>query len=457
MPNVGKIPVNEPVNKSVKEPLFKVSFVAKSAPQSLRFSRKAKSSLSLDLAFWKQFAKNVWEKQAKAYQNISTPLLELDENEIFSLLVLFSERCRKSKNIDGMKLYVEGHRQFENETLVLLPKKTDRSLLGYHERMSEMFPDYCLVCDELLQVNHSKQDRLAEFTEELYKAVGFPNRFTEMGLYLGNYRKTPFGVHLDGCGVFSFPVVAKKTIRNWKPDYVASNPKLERSFKYAKHRSQSQVLTAQPGDMTYWPSKDWHVAESDGSFSATWSLGVWVDQNGSHDISTILTALVTEPLGKQTDSGMTAFDGLHSKSGEVTALPELYRRSIERMRRLSPDELESAFLKAWMSHTSKQGFKNRPPSTISITRQSVLQLRSLRSPVRWMKSKADKNIYYSFGSVTTEGSKSKDLLTLIKKMNSGGFVEIASSLKSTEKKEFDSLCKLASAGAFRVHIEIQKP
>jgi ribosomal protein L16 Arg81 hydroxylase len=429
-----------------------VSAVTKLLPalqkNDFRHDRRTTPLVRIDASFWKEFAETYWEKQAQVFKNISSPLLELDQNEIFLLLVLYSDRCRKSKNAEGMKFYVDGHRQFETETLRLLPKKSDRTLAGYHERMSELFPDYCLVCDELLQVNHTKQDKLIEFTRELYRAVGFPNRFAEMGLYLGNYRKTPFGVHVDGCGVFSFPVAGKKTFRIWKPDYVSLHPKLEQAFSYAKHKAHSQVLTARPGDMTYWPSQDWHIAESDGSFSATWSLGVWVDQKHSEDFAKILTALVSQMIGHDAASGMTTFKSLHSETGEVTALPELYKRSIESLRQISREQLDETFLKAWMSHTSKLAFKNRPPSDFSITRKSVIRLRSLHAPIQWMRSPIDRKIYYSFAGVLTEGSNSKSLLSLIQKMNNGEVISVATFVKATDVNEFESLSRLAAAGAF---------
>lgn len=410
-------------------------------------------SLLLDSAFWSRFSKTTWEKRATAFRDISSPLLELDEAEIFLALVLYSDRCRKLKTADGLKLYIEGQRQFESEVLRHLPKKSDQSLTGYHQRMNAQFADYCLVCDELLQVNHAKQDRLAEFTEALYKAVGFPNRFAEMGLYLGNYRKTPFGVHVDGCGVFSFPVVGKKTFRIWKPDYVAKHPSLERAFTYTKHKAHSQVLSAQPGDMTYWPSSDWHVAESDGSFSATWSLGIWVDQRLSVEVGALVTSLLTAANDLDAVSGTTPFTEIVASNGQMVGLPDLYQNSIDRLKALSSDQLGTAFLKSWMVHTSKQGFKNQPPFLApvkSLNRSSVIKLRNSKSQIRWMKSTTDQNYYYSFAGVVTEGSRSVAFLKLVKKLNAGDSLKVGASLKSSDKLEIKNLRLLASVGALSI-------
>ena len=108
--------------------------------------------------------------------------------------------------------------------------------------MEKYFSDYCLVCDELLQANQKNWKKLQEFTDTLFTHVGFPNQFVEMGLYLGNYRQTPFGVHVDGCGVFSFPVIGKKTFRLWKSEFGKQHPELDRAHDYSALKKNSQIL-----------------------------------------------------------------------------------------------------------------------------------------------------------------------------------------------------------------------
>lgn len=177
-----------------------------------------------------------------------------------------------------MKFFIDGHAQYHEEILELLPVSKDKSLLGYHRRMHELFEDYCLVCDELVQVAGLQWSLLGDFAMGLYRHVGFPVKFAEIGLYLGNYRTTPFGVHVDGCGVLSFPVEGEKHFRVWSPQIVAKNPRLKRSHEFRSFQKHSQLLVAKPGDMAYWPSAYWHIAESNGLFNATWSLGIWLDQ-----------------------------------------------------------------------------------------------------------------------------------------------------------------------------------
>ncbi|KYG62450.1 RNA methylase [Bdellovibrio bacteriovorus] len=405
-------------------------------------------SVALDQKFWKHFAKNIWEKQALALKNVKSGLLEMSAAEIFDLLVLYSDRCRKLNDPEGFKFYIDGFKAGPEDVLQVLPEKSDKSLLGYHQRMEAEFSDYCLVCDELLQVNLKKQHLLTDFTDELYRHVGFPNRFSEMGLYLGNYRQTPFGVHVDSCGVFSFPVVGTKNFRLWPAGYGEKHPALDRAFKYDKYKKDSVVIKAGPGDMVYWPSSAWHIAESDGSFSATWSLGVWVNQPHKEMFTDSLKDILSTKLGAKGDLPTTKFKSLHNKSGEVSELPQAYQDSLRTLQNLTSEELQEAFLKSWMKHISLQGFKTVPGVRLKLSYKSKIKLRSDRSLILWQQGVIKKNTYYfSFGGVLVE-SNSFPLLKLVQALNDRKAFVVGEFLKGkTAQADLKSLQTLADAGA----------
>ncbi|MNK55177.1 Cupin superfamily protein [compost metagenome] len=412
--------------------------------------RRSSKPALLDQKFWSHFAKNIWEQKPLVLKNVKSDLLEMGDAAIFDLLVLYSNRCRKLKNPEGFKFYINGLRTDDQDVLQVLPVKKDKTLLGYHARMNEMFSDYCLVCDELLKANLEKQALLTDFTDELYRHVGFPNRFSEMGLYLGNYRKTPFGVHMDRCGVFSFPVAGVKKFRLWTSAFVKKNPKLDRAFEYGKYKKDSQLMEVGPGDMTYWPSSAWHIAESDGSFSATWSLGVWVDQPHKETFSQSLKGLLDEKLGTAGAATATSFKTLHESSGEVTQLPAAYLQSIELLQGLTSLELQETFLKSWMVHISQQGFKTIPQVDFKLGLKSQIRLRNVRAPILWQQGVANKGkFFFGFGGVLVECTKSSGLLKLVKALNAGESCLISKYLTGTTKpQDLKSLQSLAAAGAF---------
>lgn len=366
-------------------------------------------------------------------KNFKSPIIEIDQNEIFEMLIDYSNHCRKIKSSIGFKLFIDGQMLHPTEVLQFLPVKSDKTLTGYHQRMEKYFPDYCLVCDELLQASQKNWEKLQEFTSNLFSHVGFPNQFVEMGLYLGNYRKTPFGVHVDGCGVFSFPVIGTKTFRLWKPSFAKKNPALNRAMNYNKFKKNSVTLQASHGDMTYWPSTEWHIAESDGSFNATWSLGVWVDRTHADNVEMALKPLLKLKSGIYAND-VTARNVKNLNTGKVNTLPESYLQSISTIKNISAAELYDAFMKAWLKSLSMQGFKTSPkranPLKISLT--SKIQLPKTKK-IFWTKLKSKKKILYAFEGTTLEIAPSANIQKLVKDLNSEKSCMLEKYLRDTKK------------------------
>lgn len=417
------------------------------AKKDSRFSLK---STPLDQKFWSQFSTKYWETKHLQVKNFKSPLQKMDEVEVFKLLVSYSDLCRKNKNPQGFKFYIQGIQAHPSDILQILPVRKDQSLLGYHVRMQKMFSDYCLVCDELLSVESDQRSALTEFTDALHEHVGIPNRFSEMGLYLGNYQKTPFGVHVDRCGVFSFPVVGQKKFRLWTSEFVKKNPILDRAFKYEKYKNKSQVLIAGPGDMTYWPSSAWHIAESDGAFSATWSLGVWVDRTHGKVFSEGLTDLLSKKNRASDQLSTTRFNTLHESSGEVKQLPQAYLDSISNLKKMTRDELTDYFLQSWVRHISQKGLKTFPQGHIQLKQDSKIRLHNLNAPILWFLSPTDKTqIFYCFAGVSIPTKLTQGLKSLIIQLNKGETCLVRDFLKgSTSREDLKILKKLAASGAF---------
>jgi hypothetical protein len=394
--------------------------------------------------FWKNFAKTSWEKKPILAQKFNSPVSEIKEDQIFSMLVEYSDHCRKIKSADGFKFYIDGQIQYQEETLQVLPQKKDKTLQGYNKRMEEIFEDYCLVCDELLQVSQKNSKKLQDFADHLFAHVGFPYRFSEIGLYLGNYRQTPFGVHVDGCGVFSFPVVGKKTFRLWSPEFAKKNPWLDRAHEYKKFKKDSKTMIATPGDMTYWPSSAWHIAESDGSFNATWSLGVWVDRTFHKSLEDAINPLIKSKLGKS--GSETLVQVPLQKEGQAITLPANYLKSISTLKNISENEWHDALLKSWLKLKSQGGFKNFPKikQQPRLSLKSKINLKSAQS-ILWSTLKSESKMIYAFQGHLIEGKSSKKLVQLIQDLNVGKVCLISDYV---DAKDLILLQALAQTGAF---------
>ena len=428
-------------------------------------NKKKSMPNSFDASFWSQFAKGNWEEKPLILKNVNAPLMNIDDSTIFSMLVAYSDRCRKFKNVKGIKLFVDGQLQYEEDVLQVLPVRKDKTLLGYHKRMEKLFPDYCLVCDELLRVENEKWDLLTDFLQDLFQWVGFPNRFAEVGLYLGNYRKTPFGVHVDGCGVFSFPLIGTKKFRLWTPQYVKRNPKLERAHHFSQHKKSSLLLEADPGDMTYWPSNAWHIAESNGSFNATWSVGVWLDRSYMNVITETVNPLIEKKL-QALGQSVTSENINYNKSGKVSSKSKQMEQAILKIKTLTKGELEEQLQLQRLIHASKFGLKNRDESrsVVKINIQDSIQSRVSQKPILWFQPKRLKNVgpaWFGYNGVLVEipfsnrKRKSSALLKLVTDINLKKKCKLTNYLVDSKslKQDLESLKVLHQAGAFSICVE----
>ena len=412
--------------------------------------KETPAMVELDKKFWKTFAGKHWEKSELHVKGLKAPITEISEADVFKMLVQYADQCRKLKDPAGFKFFIHGYKASEADVLQVLPTKKDQNLLGYHARMKELFKDYCLVCDGLLDVSSNYQKALQSFTQGLYQAVGFPNRFTEVGLYLGNYKKTPFGVHVDSCGVFSFPVAGIKKFRLWSPEYIEKNPSLNRAHSYAKHKAQSKLLVAKPGDMTYWPSSAWHIAESSGEFSATWSLGVWVDRSHKKVIADVINEFLMAQTFKHTAEVTTPFAQLHSDQGEISNLPASYADSLKQILSIKHSDLENVFKSQWMQHISSYGFKTNPASDLIVDSKSRLSLLELTKPILWTRQTKAKRKIYAFAGCLFNESLSSGFHQMILALNQGETVSVADFIKPQDlKREILALQSLAKLGAFQ--------
>lgn len=305
--------------------------------------------------FWKRFGQKYWERSPVVMKKPSGKILEIDANLIFNLLVKYCDRAREMDSTDGLKFYVNGVRLESFEAIEELPTASDKSLQGYHRRMSKRHKDYGLVCDKLLNIMDGREKNVAalirKFMHDLYEHVGLPNRLSEIGLYLGNYRKTPFGVHVDKCGVLSFPVVGTKRFRLWEPGFVAAHPELKESFQYDEFTKQSEVLICKTGEIAYWPSSHWHIAESDGTFSATWSIGIWVDQTTTDLASELVSKHIEKTIRKSLKKNA------HKTAHWPGRVPREFDDIASALSNLSKKDLKQIFEKWWKAHSRSAAFK----------------------------------------------------------------------------------------------------
>jgi len=137
---------------------------------------------------------------------------------------------------------------------------------------------------------------VAAFIQDARHCIHFPVARAFLDLFYGRYSSNFTGLHKDTQEIFAFVVRGQKRMLAWPFDYFLSrsdevsagdryfNKRLE--IDHRKYRQDAIVLDAEAGDLIYWPSDYWHVAESRSeNFSAMLSLGILQTTSGLSETS----------------------------------------------------------------------------------------------------------------------------------------------------------------------------
>jgi len=341
-------------------------------------------------SYWSHFHRTYWEKRPLALASAKHIPAELtDEDALFKVVCKYMNAIRGNHykvTASQFQIFLDGNEAEVTSSIdPLLPRVTDGSFRGYHKRCAQLrgFREYGVVIHNIQQHDDELWNKVLRGFRPLLIEVGIPQFRIETSMWIGNYRHTPAGVHIDDCGVFHMPIVGTKRMHTWTQDYIDRHPDLKYSRRISRrHRPHSTVVEASPGGLVYWPSDRWHVAESSGNFSVTFSLGYWFNQ--------ILERFVEREVKRRTEEACRLLqrtrsipfrDGnLRRSSDRRVALDELrLYRSV-----LNSDDLDEAVERRWLEYVSAYGFTFVPSAERSRPlRETASIQQDTQFPVLW--------------------------------------------------------------------------
>ena len=175
-------------------------------------------------------------------------------------------------------------------------KRALRNLLaGGHESMDELEGDcarkvpgktFGLMVNNFQSLDLGLWNGFTAFLQDAHPWIDFPIARCVVDLFFGNYASSFLGLHKDTQEIFGFVVRGEKTMLAWPFKYFTSRVEgitsaakyfqVQLPVDYRKYRKDALVLKAYPGDIIYWPSDYWHIAEATpGKFSVMLSLGLF--------------------------------------------------------------------------------------------------------------------------------------------------------------------------------------
>jgi 50S ribosomal protein L16 3-hydroxylase len=333
------------------------------------------TEFSLEREFWRAFTKSYWNRKpvlirAPFPKPIATP------DDVFRGVV--ATRRRLGSERDDLDLSLEG-RKIVLDLDRWLPCAKDLSLTGYQSRLKrDGVPGQLamLVNEFQSELGWTFYDRIRQFLHGLYEIVGVPAR-AEVDLFMGNYKRTPLGVHRDEAHVFVFVVEGRKQFRLWPKQAFQSISHRYGPGPYTKYMKGSICLTGDPGDILFWPSSYWHVAESDGQPGSSLTLGLY------HGYSVFVALMKNLRQWYHTIAGDDR-DPIGSLPFPNSQVPE-EMSSIARRAEGRPGALTERLMRSWMETITGYGFERipRPPGGASLRNSKGVRGNPISPILHW--------------------------------------------------------------------------
>jgi 50S ribosomal protein L16 3-hydroxylase len=310
--------------------------------------------------FWADFVGHYWEKRPFILkQAFATPVAT--SAEVFQGLVTASDQYRAGASL-GVRFYIEqGLQQAEIDKH--LPESGDGSIGRYAERVNQMLEGrrFGLVVNQYSMHQAQVYLRLRKLFRGLNELVGTPAFLSEAVVFLGNYDKTPFGIHQDSASNFTFVLEGRKRIRAWPDKFFPDSRSACQRLEYERFLDGATTLDGEPGDVLYWPSSYWHVAESLGGLSLTLGMGNYVKLCEGGAFFRHVIRMVENRLWVA--SGMNACSSRPGRLQQSAAkLPEVIEKATGTLQEIANDpQLEQDLQVEWMNRLTSMGFLGVPP------------------------------------------------------------------------------------------------
>jgi 50S ribosomal protein L16 3-hydroxylase len=329
---------------------------------------------SLPDAFWAGFHRRFWGRRGTVLSGpAGAPLASADQ--VFASLVAASEHWSGADRAFIPEFFVD-HAQLLTDVHRLLPRAADGAVKGWMARVTAELHGrpFGFVVDDYHVHDALVWRRVREFVRGLYALTGLPGEDVKATLFLGNYARTPFGLHRGRSDNFMFAVDGLKRIRAWPDAFFRGKPDLTNRLDYERYNDASVVLDARPGDVIYWPASYWHIGEDAGGPSIAISLALFMEPQPGADVAqTIEQAIVTRATGARRRRRISADGPLSDVARDVRALGRM----------ASGASLQRALAADRLNRATGAGFSRVPPPT---PRRSLMDDEIVRAdfPVRWV-------------------------------------------------------------------------
>jgi hypothetical protein len=322
--------------------------------------------------FWDGFVRDHWEKRPGVFPGLGASLVTA--NGAFANVLAACDRWRS-----GAPAQIRFFREdalLQSRLGKYLPIDRDRDLAGYAARIAPLLQGqgFGLTVNGFARYDFSVFTRVRRFLGGLYERVGLPGDVTDLDVFLGNYRRTPFGIHTDTSSNFCVVLDGKKRFLLWPGPVLDERRDLHHSVDYDHVRSEAIVLEGAPGDVVYWPSSYWHIAEGGGELSGAMNISLYVgDRRGS---------FVDGAIGSSTSGASGPGDAMLPWTPQPAGLPPALEAALgtalTARNEGDPAVARASLVRAWLARTTSFNMFRSMPDALPLPSLASIALSGRR-------------------------------------------------------------------------------
>lgn len=276
----------------------------------------------------------------------------------------------------------------------------------------ERFEQFALYLDRPHRFHAGLWLLFRRLLQGLYAAGVEPRERVTSDIFVGNYQRTPFGIHKDKLHNLMLVSQGSRTMHFWQ----------DRDGDDTRWDPDSRVsLQVRPGDLLYWPPGVWHVGENPQQFAVSVNIDIWegcttpwVEQTVTdtlREVASPVTALLA--ARKPPRSALRPTDA--DSADGAADLVELANAALEN---IDPRLLELRLCVEWAKRVSSAGLSTPLPlrEAESLSADDCYRLQPGQSIVRF--SQGGRLILACNGHVT-QYPDSPEWQQLVDTVNSG--------------------------------------
>ncbi len=372
---------------------------------------------------WQSFYKDTdrLQKPAKANQLLT----QSDIDQVKSLLIdVLNGFVNKGEHHIGMKIYIEN--ELKNEYIHKLVEHPPRINQTLEEWSQEIFGDlkFGMILIGLEQYSNKFAEKAASIVAPLLETAGMPVHGLSFLFFMGNYGFTPFGIHKEATGedgILFHLGPQDKQFYTWDdPKYNSLEHNKQVFHNVSEMISEGEEYNLKPGDAMFIPHYVYHIGNTS-QFSSSVVLD-YINPPKDRFENELLKAAAQQALNFHTD---------YEKPIQMDAPPSIWNDRIDI--HSIQKKMELVFLRNILSLRSNGGLARK-----SLNNQTTLSV-DMNTAFKGIPTfqlfyniqENDKIIIFARGHEILVNNH-PNLLTIIKKLNSGDTITIGEVCKLLE-------------------------